>query len=250
MFDVERRNDIEILHMQYGPANAIDVEFCVALANRVRELEKTSSRAIVLTGQGKIFCAGVDLPQLLDGGVDYIRQFLPALDNLFAAFFFCNKPVIAAVNGHAIAGGCLLACTADQRLMVNGRAQIGVPELRVGVPFPTLALEIMRAKTSPAFFEEVTLGGETYSAEEARHRGLIDCVVEAEALLSEALAAAESLAAIRPEIFAFSKHQVRQPVREALELRTKIQATELFALWESAETQTAIREIVARTLKK
>ena len=250
MFNVERSNDIEILHMQYGPANAIDVKFCVELANQLRELAKTTSRAIVLTGQGKIFSAGVDLPQLLDGGVDYIRKFLPALDDLLAAFFFCNKPLVAAVNGHAIAGGCLLACTADQRLMVSGRAQIGVPELRVGVPFPTLAMEIIRAKTSPAFFEEITLGGETYSAEEARYRGLVDCVVEAEALRNEALAAAESLAAIRPEIFAFSKRQVRQPVREALNLRTKIQATELLALWESAETQAAIREFVARTLNK
>jgi enoyl-CoA hydratase len=250
MFDVERRNDIEILRMQYGPANAMDLNFCVELAKTVRTLEKSSSRAIVLTGQGKIFCAGVDLPQLLEGGAEYVRQFLPALDDVLEAFFFCNKPIVAAVNGHAIAGGCLLACTADRRLMVDGKSQIGVPELRVGVPFPAVALEIMRAKTSSAYFEEIILGAATYTAQNALQRGLVDDIVEKGQLLTEAISAAEALASIRPEIFSFSKQQLRQPVREAIDSRTKGQEAELFALWGSDDTHAAVSDFVARTFKK
>jgi enoyl-CoA hydratase len=250
MFDVERKNDIEILRMQYGPANAMDLDFCVELAKTIRALEKSSSRAIVLTGQGKIFCAGVDLPQLLEGGAEYVRQFLPALDDVLEAFFFCNKPIVAAVNGHAIAGGCLLACTADRRLMVDGKAQIGVPELRVGVPFPAVALEIMRAKTSPGFFEEIILGAATYTAQEARKRGLIDDIFDKDQLLNEAISTAEAFAAIRPEIFAFSKQQIRQTVREAIDSRTKGQEADLFALWESDDTHAAVSDFVARTFKK
>lgn len=250
MFDVERKNAIEILRMQYGPANAMDLNFCIELAKTVRTLEQSSSRAIVLTGQGMIFCAGVDLPQLLEGGADYVRQFLPALDDVLETLFFCKKPIVAAVNGHAIAGGCLLACTADRRLMVDGRSQIGVPELRVGVPFPTVALEIMRAKTSPAFFTEVILGAATYTAQEARQKGLIDDIVEKDQLLTKAIAAAEALAAIRPGIFSFSKQQLRQPVREAIDARTKLQEAELFALWESDDTHAAVSDFVACTFKK
>ena len=163
MFVVEKNSDVEILHMQYGPANAMDLNFCVELRKKVRELAESSSRAIVLTGQGKIFSAGVDLPQLLEGGVDYVRQFLPALDDLLETLFFCDKPLVAAVNGHAIAGGCLVACCTDQRLMAAGKGQIGVPELRVGVPFPAVALEIMRARTNPDFVAEVILSGATYA---------------------------------------------------------------------------------------
>lgn len=250
MFAVERNNDIEILRMQSGPANAMGLDFCVELSKTVRALAGSSSRAIVLTGQGNIFCAGVDLPQLLAGGVDYVRQFLPALDELLETLFFCNKPIVAAVNGHAIAGGCLLTCCADRRFMVAGKAQIGVPELRVGVPFPAVALEIMRAQTSSAFFDEVILGAATYTAPEALQRGLIDAIFEKEQLLSEAISTAEELAAIRPEIFSFSKRQLRQPVREAIDSRIKAQATELFALWESADTHAAVQAFVARTLKK
>ena len=250
MFEIERINDIEILRMQYGPANAMDLNFCVELAKTVRTLEQSSSRAIVLTGQGKIFCAGVDLPQLLDGGTSYVRQFLPALDDVLETLFFCKKPIVAAVNGHAIAGGCLLTCTADRRLMVDGKAQIGVPELRVGVTFPAVALEIMRAKTSPVFFEEIILGAATYTPQEAQRRGLIDDVVEKDQLLTEAISAAEALASVRPEIFSFSKQQIRQPVREAIDSRTKVQEAELFALWESDDTHTAVSAFVARTFKK
>jgi enoyl-CoA hydratase/carnithine racemase len=250
MFTVERKGDIEILRMQYGPANAMDVDFCVGLTNAVLELASSSSRAIVLTGQGKIFGAGVDLPQLLEGGIDYVRRFLPALDDVLEALFFCHKPIVAAVNGHAIAGGCLLACCADRRIMAAGKGRVGVPELRVGVPFPTVAMEIMRARTAPSYYEEVTLGGETYSAEDARQRGLIDVVVAADQLLSEALTAAESLAAIRPAIFSFSKQQARQPVRAAIEINGKLNETMVHELWELPETLDAVRQFVARTLKK
>ena len=250
MFAVERRDDIAILSMRHGPANAMDVDFCVGLTKAVRELAASSSRAIVFTGQGRIFGAGVDLPRLLEGGIDYIRTFLPALDEVLETLFFCHKPLVAAVNGHAIAGGCLLACTADRRFMSAGKARIGVPELRVGVPFPTVAMEIMRARTGPSFYEEVTLGGASYTAQDARQRGLIDVVVEEGELLTEAISAAESLAAIRPDIFSFSKQQARQPVRAAIETNTRLNAARIQEIWESAEAREAIRGFVARTLKK
>jgi enoyl-CoA hydratase len=250
MFTVEQQGAIAVLRMEHGPANALDLDFCIELTRIFRQLGKSSSRAIVLTGQGQIFSAGVDLPQLLAGGVDYVRKLLPALDDLLETLFFCDKPLVAAVNGHAIAGGCLLACCADRRLMVDGKAGIGVPELRVGVPFPTVAMEIMRARTSPVFYEEVTLGGATFVGQDARQRGLIDAVAESDHLLEEALAVAESLAAIRPEVYAYSKQQARRPVREAIELRKHLQKSDLYALWESAETFAAILEFVKRTLKK
>jgi enoyl-CoA hydratase len=134
--------------------------------------------------------------------------------------------------------------------MSAGKARIGVPELRVGVPFPTVAMEIMRARTGPSFYEEVALGGATYTAQDARQRGLIDVVVEEGELLTEAISAAESLAAIRPDIFSFSKQQARQPVRAAIETNTRLNAARIQEIWESAEAREAIRGFVARTLKK
>ena len=116
----------------------------------------------MLTGQGKIFSAGVDLIRLSEGGADYVRKFLPALHQLYDAVFYHPKPVVAAINGHAIAGGCVLACCADRRIMANDGGRIGVTELLVGVPFPALAFEIMRFAVPPHYLPEFMLSGATY----------------------------------------------------------------------------------------
>ena len=86
MIDVLARGDIAILTMTHGKANALTTEFCDGLAARVRE--SAAARAIVITGQGRIFSAGVDLPRLLDGGPTYAREFLPALHRLYETIFF------------------------------------------------------------------------------------------------------------------------------------------------------------------
>src|SRR6266852_4922794 len=144
MIDIKTNAGIAVMTLTYGKANALDIEFCEALAARFMELRKSDAKAVVLTGQGKIFSAGVDLKRLSEGGAEYIRRFLPALHRLYEEVFFHPKPLVAAINGHAIAGGCVLACCADRRIMADDSGRIGVTELQVGVPFPPLAFEAVR----------------------------------------------------------------------------------------------------------
>src|SRR5438045_2373124 len=87
------------------------------LGEVLEKVERSSARALVVTGRGNIFCAGVDLFRALAEGPDYFRSFLPALREALEAIFFFRKPLVAAINGHAAAGGCILACAADRRLM-------------------------------------------------------------------------------------------------------------------------------------
>ncbi len=157
MIDVKTNAGIAVMTLMHGKANALDIEFCEALTARFMELRKSDAKAVVITGQGKIFSAGVDLKRLSEGGADYIRKFLPALHKLYDAVFYHPKPVVAAINGHAIAGGCVLACCADRRIMARESGRIGVTELLVGVPFPALAFEIVRFAVPPRYLPEVTL---------------------------------------------------------------------------------------------
>ncbi len=129
--------------------------------------------------------------------------------------------MVAAVNGHAVAGGCILAACADRRLIARGEARIGVTELLVGVPFPPLAFEIMRYVATHKFFPEVIFSAATYPPEEAVKRGLADEIVPPEKLVDLAVENAERLAALRPAAFALTKQAMRQPVADALDRHGK-----------------------------
>ena len=183
MIELPYRHGIAVMTMAHGKANALDVELCEAIAARFEALRGSDAKAVVLTGQGRMFSAGVDLPRLTAGGADYVRRFLPALHKLYDAVFHHPKPVIAAVNGHAIAGGCVLECCADRRIAARDGGRIGVTELLVGVPFPPLAFEVMRFATAPQYFPDGILSGATFVPEVALTRGLVDEVVEAADLL-------------------------------------------------------------------
>src|SRR5215469_13927210 len=143
MIERTEHEGILTLRLAHGKASALDVELLDAL---LRELDGVAAdvRALILTGTGSIFSAGVDLFRLTQGGADYVRRFLPLLSRFIRLLFAFPRPVIAAANGHAIAGGCVLVLTADYRLMAEGAGRVGVPELLVGVPFPAAALEVVR----------------------------------------------------------------------------------------------------------
>lgn len=250
MIDVTRRGDVAILTMAHGKANVFDLEFCGALTAAFDECDRSPSNAVVITARGSIFSAGVDLRRLVDGGPGYVDAFLPALGRTFETVFAFPKPLVAAVNGHAIAGGCILACAADRRLMARGTGRIGVPELLVGVPFPTVALEILRQAVAPPHLTTLICSGETVAADAAAERGLVDAAVDPDRLLDEGIAAAAAMAALPPAAFAITKNQLREPalarIRDGKERFDPI----IDRAWAAPETLDAIRRYVARTLKK
>jgi enoyl-CoA hydratase len=250
MIDIKLNDGIAVLTLAHGKANALDLEFCEALVARFQELRTSAAKAVVLTGQGKIFCAGVDLKRLSDGGADYIRQFLPVLHKLYDTVFYHPKPVVAAINGHAIAGGAVLAACADRRIMAGASGRIGVTELLVGVPFPALAFEIVRFAVPARHLSEFTLSGATYASDEALQRGWIDEVAEPDDLLEDAIAVAQELALLAPAAFAQTKTQIRQPVAERLERSGEATDKAVTAIWTAPATLAHIRDYVSRTLKK
>ena len=246
MIELTEQGGVAVLRLAHGKANAMSLEFCEALTARLTAV--SSSRAVVLTGTGHIFSAGVDLLRLTEGGASYVRKFLPALCAMFAAVFSHRAPVVAAINGHAIAGGCVLACAADRRLMARDGGHIGVTELLVGVPFPPVAMEIMRCATAPQFFADAIFSGATVTPLEALARGWVHEVVEPPALLERAVEAANALAALPPDAFALSKRQVRQPALARMQAPDVDAAIE--QIWTSSETLARVRDYVARTLRK
>jgi enoyl-CoA hydratase len=249
MFDLTHRGRVAVLQMTHGKANAMDIEFCRALTAQVQTCQQSEAGALVITGQGKMFSAGVDLPRLVAGGAAYAHEFLPAMNRAFETLFAFSKPLVAAVNGHAIAGGCVMACCADYRIMAREPGRIGIPELLVGVPFPAVPLEIVRFATPPQHVQTLIYRGLTLVPDEALRYGLVDAVVDPDRMLDEAVAVADSLAAVPFEAFHLTKRLLREPairrMREGGVIDTVVQDA-----WAGETVQTAVRDYVARTLKR
>jgi enoyl-CoA hydratase len=205
---------------------------------------------LVLTGTGSIFSAGVDLFRLTQGGVEYVRQFLPLLSRFFRTLFAFPKPVVAAVNGHAIAGGCVIALACDARLMAEGTGRIGVPELLVGVPFPIAALEIVRFAIPRERLQSLIYTGRSLSAREALEAGLVDEVVSADALHERAQELARQFARIPPLAFRLTKQALHAEALERMENAGDEPDPAALDVWSAAETHAHIREYLRRTLGK
>ena len=235
MIEVLDQDGIAIVRIQHGKANALDLELVRAITVTMSEV--ADAAAIVLTGAGRAFSAGVDLRRIVDGGAAYVQEILPALSAAFLAVFDCPRPVVAAVNGHAVAGGCVIAAACDVRAMCAGT--IGLTELLVGVPFPTSALEIVRhaAGSATAF---LALTGRTLDPEEARSIGLVDEVIAPEALMARAAELARTLSRVAPDAYALTKHQLHRPARLRIAEHRPADDEAVTRQWSSPRTMDAI----------
>ena len=203
MISVERHGRVAVITMDHGKVNAMDVELLAGLSSRLADLESEDVGAAVLTGNERVFSAGVDLRRYVDGGPEYIDAMLSALSAAFLSVVQASFPVVAAVNGAAIAGGAVLAAACDRRLLAGG-ARIGASELLVGVPFPVAAVEVLTQRCGRHLFE-VVWTGRLLSDGGALSAGLADEVVPADTLAATALRAAEALAAMPAEVTAMTK---------------------------------------------
>jgi len=199
-----------------------------------REVEGQRGEPFLLTGAGDAFCAGLNLKELagLDGAG--MRRLLAALDGAVEALFHHPAPTVALVNGHAIAGGCVLALCCDHVVAsADPRLRIGLNETAIGLPFPPKVTALARHRLPPGALERVLLGGALHPPAEALALGLVDAVAE------DAAAAAETtlarLAAHPRAAYAQNKRQLRARALESPDADRLF--AEIFPLWDSDETR-------------
>lgn len=240
MIETADHDGIAVLTLNHGPVNALDLELLTAVPETLAAVD--DARAVVLTGSGRSFSAGVDLKRIVDGGLEYVEKFLPALSLAALSLFEHPKPVVAAVNGHALAGGCVLAAACDIRLMSSGT--IGLTELAAGVPFPTVPLEIMRHAVGPGLDAMVFEAGRL-APDQATSIGLVHEIVEPDQLLAEALRRAEGLCAAPADVYALSKHQLHQPARERIDTARPADDPHILKIWSSERTSQTLRNYLA-----
>jgi len=234
--DVDLVDGVTTLRLDHPPVNALDLELLDAIVATMGHLDGP----VVITGAGKCFSAGVDLRAISDGGSEYTDRFITSLSPALLAVFDHPAPVVAAVNGHAIAGGCVLAMAADVRLMSAGT--IGITELAVGVPFPMAPLEICRYAMGTSA-TRAALQADTIDVDAASARGWIDEVVAPADLIPRAIAVARQLGQHSPTAYAATKEQLHRPARTAIGAGAETDA-KVRASWTSDDTRARVTAFI------
>ncbi|XP_070500394.1 enoyl-CoA delta isomerase 1, mitochondrial-like [Chironomus tepperi] len=177
LIDVNDKTGYGTLSINRLPSNSLNKELFNALSDALDEMERNKSRGIILTSTSpKIFSSGLDLDVVYHGNSQTYAELWSAALDCFLKLYDASFPSAAAVNGHAIGGGCFYAMTCDYRAMVNDY-KIGLNEIQVGIALPKILVMVM-GKLLPRRHAELSLTlGTVYSAIDAQKVNLVDDVV-------------------------------------------------------------------------
>jgi enoyl-CoA hydratase len=238
---------VVVAQLNRAPANALTTEFLLEIETHFQRLDAEESvRAVVLKGYDKVFSAGMDLKMLATLDEAGQTDVVDALNRAYGAIYGFSKPLVAAVTGHAIAGGLFFLLASDYRVGCDGAAQFGLSEVRVGVAFPVAALEIARAELSAAAARKILLGGHPVDVNEALAGGILDELVEEQAVEARAIEKARSLAASPASAYGQIKQQLRAPVLDKIDRAVNHGEEPLRSGWFAPETTRAALEVLTR----
>lgn len=214
---VEPQDGVTVVRIDRPPANAIGLELVRELQAALDAPAVGGARALVLTGSGRFFSGGLDLESVPRYSREEQHELLGSLNRLVGRLYALPIPVVGAVNGHAVAGGLILALTTDYRVGPTGDAQLGLTEARVGIPFPAAPMIVLRAECAPQDVRYTTLWAHNFGAEEALRRGLLDELVAPDSVLVRAIEVARDMAGMPADGYARIKRQIRGPAIEEIE---------------------------------
>jgi enoyl-CoA hydratase/carnithine racemase len=227
-----------------GKVNALNPSLVGQLKEVFRCIERDDAvRAVVLIGQGKFFSFGFDIPEFLDYSQEDFEAYLSDFTDLYSRIFLFPKPVIAALNGHAIAGGCMIALACDYRLMVSGRAKISLNEITFGSSVFAGCVEMLEACVGHRVAHQILYSGAMYSAEQAYRLGLIDQIATSEDLRTDAEHVAKDLAGKDNKAFRSIKGLLRNRIGERMKLEEGDSIREFAEIWYSEQTWRNLQDI-------
>jgi Delta3-Delta2-enoyl-CoA isomerase len=241
------REGIATVVLERGKVNALNEEVVDELLKSFQHLsEEETVSAVILTGTGKFFSFGFDIPEFLSYPEASFERYLISFTNLYTHLFLYPKPVVAALNGHAIAGGCMLALACDHRIVVPKGAKLSLNEMSFGSTLLAGSVEMLRILVGDRNAERVCFSAAMYSAEEALQMGLVDRIASEEGLESEAEKVARMFASRDREAFKSIKYLLRRPAAERMARREKDSIREFVQIWYSEGTRRNLKRIEIR----
>lgn len=203
---------VAVLRFDDGKVNALSYDALEALSDGLDQAEREAS-AVCLVGRDGVFSAGFDLT-IMTTGIESALGLVTAGGKLLLRIYLHPQPVVAAVTGHALAAGVLLAATCDVRIGADVPAKIGLNETAIGMSLPSFGMELARDRLQPTVLGRATLGAEIFDPHGAVAAGWLDQVVPADDCVDAAIAEARRLGAFSPAAYAQTKRMLREPTIE------------------------------------
>ncbi|WP_314101799.1 enoyl-CoA hydratase/isomerase family protein [uncultured Stenotrophomonas sp.] len=252
LIEVINHGPIRELRLARPPVNALDTELCRQLIHEVELAMAEDAHGIILSGSERIFTGGMDVPHLLSHGEDK-HKLLDSWNAFFGAVRTIAQsriPVVAALTGHAPAGGCVLALCCDYRVMARSVDPakpygIGLNEVQVGLVAPEGIQRLLRRVVGPHRASVLLTTGALVPAEQALQIGLVDELADGDQVVPRALAWLQRLLAQPRQPMLLTRATARVDLHEALDPEL-IQLHRFVEAWFAPDAQQALHTLVAR----
>ncbi len=241
---------IRELQLDRPPANALSPDLILALRKAIQVAPNEDARALILSGAPGRFSGGLDVPLLLGLDRSAMADLWRDFYGLLGAIAGSTVPIVAAITGHAPAGGTVLALFCDWRLMAEGDYKIGLNEVQVGIPLPPVILAGLRRLVGPRHAERLAVSGEPLSPQEAVRLGLVDELTSPEKVVDRALEWCQRLVALPTEAMTSTRREARADLVAIFENNLEPELLRVVEGWWSPSTQGTLRALAERLGKK
>jgi enoyl-CoA hydratase/carnithine racemase len=242
--------EVRELRLNRPPVNALTSELLSRLRKAIQQASPDGVRALILSGLPGRFSAGLDVPLLLTMDAPAVAELWRELYGTLEAIAASPVPVVAAITGHAPAGGTVLALFCDWRVMAQGDYKLGLNEVQVGIPLPPVILGGLQRLVGPRRAEYLGVSGALLSPQEALAVGLVDELVPIEEVVPRAQSWCARMVALPPAAMELTRRQARADLRQLFQSGMDAELESVIANWWSPGTQATLRALVERLKKK
>jgi enoyl-CoA hydratase/carnithine racemase len=245
---IDRCGEVMLVRLDRGVTNALDLVSVNELAGVIEQAKNDSAvRGLVLASANeKFFSIGFDIPQLYELGREEFRHFFRRFNQTCLEMYTLPKPTVAALTGHAIAGGCILALSCDYRIIGKGRKLMGLNEVKLGVPVPHFADSSLRSLIGVRQARAVMESGEFFEAEAAAKMGMVDQVMPVGEVVEEAIEKARQLGLLPAAAYGMIKRNRVAKVKAEVLAEWEEQEQFFVECWYSEEARVLLQEAMKK----
>ena len=248
MVSVDYRDTVAIVKLNRGVTNVLDMELVNELGQLLERIEHDSSVSALVLGSSndKFLSIGFDIPRLFELPRKDFSTFFSEFNRVCLSLYTLPKPTVAAITGHAVAGGCILALCCDYRFIAEGKKLMGLNEIKLGVPVPYLVDCVLRYTVGTRYAREIMDTGEFYGPEDSLRMGLVDEVLPVEEVMLKAVERAGLLGAWPREAFALIKRNRVEDIEQRVLARREEKERLFVDCWYSDEARKRLKEAIEK----